>query len=72
MIVSPGYLKDQFISTFGPVAYVLEDCGIYFSVFLFLNSLLIIYVVLIVVGHLVMIEMTGESLGFSKTPLSAS
>ena len=33
-MISPGYFKDRFMDTFGPVAYVLEHCGIYFSVFL--------------------------------------
>ena len=33
-MISPGYFKDSFMDTFGPVAYVLEHCGIYFSVFL--------------------------------------
>ena len=32
-ITSPGYFKDWFMDTFRPVAYVLEHCGIYFSVF---------------------------------------
>ena len=32
-MISPGYFKDRFMDTFGPVAYVLEHCGIYFSVF---------------------------------------
>ena len=34
-MISPGYFKDRFMDTFGPVAYVLEHCGIYFSVFFF-------------------------------------
>ena len=49
-MTSPGYFKDQFIDTFGPVAYVLEHCGIYFSVFLFFK--LIIDVVVMVTYHL--------------------
>ena len=27
-MISPGYFKDRFMDTFGPVAYVLEHCGI--------------------------------------------
>ena len=27
-MISPGYFKDRFLDTFGPVAYVLEHCGI--------------------------------------------
>ena len=34
-MISPGYFKDQFLDTFGPVVYILEHCGIYFSVFFF-------------------------------------
>ena len=28
-MISPGYFKDQFLDTFGPVVYVLEHCGIF-------------------------------------------
>ena len=58
------------MDTFGPVAYVLEQCGRYFSVFLFFK--LIIDVVVMVIRHLEITKMTGASLGFSKTLLSAS
>ena len=58
------------MDTFGPVAYVLEHCGIYFSVFLFFK--LIIDVVVMVKRHLEISRMTGASLGFGKTLLSAS
>ena len=34
-LISPGYFKNRFMDTFGPIAYVLEYCGSYFSVFLF-------------------------------------
>ena len=69
-MISPGYFKDRFMDTFGPVAYVLEHCGIYFSVFLFFE--LIIAVVVMVIHHLEISKMTGASLGFGKTLLSAS
>ena len=68
--ISPGYFKDRFVDTFGPVAYVLEHCGTYFSVFLFFK--LIIDVVVMIIRHLEITKMTGASLGFSKTLLSAS
>ena len=32
-MISPGYFKDRFMDTFGPVAYVLEHCESYFFVF---------------------------------------
>ena len=69
-MISPEYFKDRFMDTFGPVAYVLEHCGIYFSVFLFLK--LVIDVVVMVIRHLEISKMTGASLGFGKTLLSAS
>ena len=69
-MISRGYFKDRFIDTFGPVAYVLENCGIYFSVFLFFE--LILNVVVMVIRHLEKTKMTGASLGFGKILLSAS
>ena len=55
---------------FGPVAYILEHCGIYFSVFLFLK--LIIDLVVMIVRHMEINRMTVASRGFGKTLLSAS
>ena len=69
-MISPGCFKDRFMDTFGPVAYVLEHCGIYFSVFLFFKF--IIDVVVMVIRHSEITMMTGASLGFDKTLLSAS
>ena len=69
-MVSAGYFKDLFMDTFGPVAYVLEHCGIYFSMFQFFK--LFIDVVVMVIRHLEITKMTGASLGFGKTLLSAS
>ena len=69
-MISPGYFKDRFMDTFGPVAYVTEHCGIYISLFLFFK--LIIDVVVMVIRHLEITKMTGASLEFGKTLLSAS
>ena len=69
-MISPEYFKDRFMDTFGPVAYILEHCGIYFSVFLFLK--LIIDLVVMIIRHMEINRMTGASLGFGKTLLSAS
>ena len=68
-MISPGYFKDRFMDTFGPVAYVREHCRIYFSVFLFLK--LIVDVAGMVIRHLEIAEKTGASLVFCKTLLSA-
>ena len=32
-MISPEYFKNRFMDTFGPVAYILEHCGIYFCLF---------------------------------------
>ena len=69
-MMSPENFKDRFMDTFGPVAYVLEHCGIYFSVFLFFK--LILYVVFMVIRHLEISRKTGASRGFGKTLLTAS
>ena len=69
-MISPEFFKDRFMDTFGPVAYILEHCGIYFSVFLFLK--LIIDLVVMIKRHMEINRMTGASLGFGKTLLSAS
>ena len=64
-MISPGYFKDWFMETFEPVSYVLEHCGIYFSVFLFFKP--IKDVVVMVIRHLEITKMTGASLAFGKT-----
>ena len=69
-MISPGFFRDRFMDTIGPVAYVLEKFGIYFSVFLFFK--LIIDVVVMVIRHLEITKMTGASLGFGKPLLGAS
>ena len=68
-MISPGYFKDRFVDIFGPVPYVLEQCGIYFSVFLIFK--LRIDFVVMVIRNLEITEMTGASLGPGKTLLSA-
>ena len=69
-MISPGYFKDRFMDTFGPVAYVHDNCGIFFSVFLLFRR--ITDVVVRVKRHLKITKMTGASLVFCKTLLSAS
>ena len=69
-MISPEYFKDRFMDTFGTVAYILEHCGIYLSVFLFLK--LILDLIVMIIRHMEINRMTGASLGFGKTLLSAS
>ena len=49
-MISPEYFKYHFMDTLGPVAYNLEQCGIYFSIFLFLK--LLIDVVVMIIWHM--------------------
>ena len=58
------------MDTFGPVGCILEHCGIYFSVFVFLKLLLELIVML--VRYMEINRTTGASLGFGKTLLTAS
>ena len=63
-MISHSYFKNQFMDTFGSVAYVLEFCGIFFSCFLFIKLIVDLIVMLL--------RLTGVSLGFGKTLLSGS
>ena len=69
-MISAGYFEDQFLDTFGPVAYVLEHCRIYFSIFLFIK--LIIDMVVMMVRYMEIDKLIGSTPGFGKTLLSAS
>ena len=69
-MISPSYFKNQFMDTFGSVAYVLEFCGIYFSCFLFIK--LIVDLIVMILRHMEINRPTGASLGFGKTLVSVS
>ena len=69
-MISPSYFKNQFMDTFGSVAYVLEFCGIYFCCFLFIK--LIVDLIVMILRRMEINRVTGASLGFGKTHLSAS
>ena len=69
-VISPGYFKDQFMDTLGPVVYVFDHCEIYFSFFLFIK--LLIDMVVMIVRYIEIDKITGSTLGFGKTLLSAS
>ena len=69
-MILPGYFKDHFLDTIGPVVCVLEHCGNYFSVFFFIK--LIIDMVVMIVRYMEIDKLTGSTLGFGKTSLSAS
>ena len=69
-MISPGFFKDHFWDTFGPVVHVLEHCGLYFPVFLFVE--LNIDIVVMIVRHIELHEMTGSPVGFGEIPLRAS
>ena len=68
-MILPGCFKDQSLDTFGPVVHVLEHCGIYFSVFLFIK--LMIDMVVMIVRYMEIDKLTGSTLGFGRTLSSA-
>ena len=69
-MIFPSYFKNQFMDTIGSVAYVLEFCGIYFSCFLFIK--LIVDLMILILRHMKINRLTGASLRFGKSLLSAS
>ena len=69
-MISPNYFKNQFMDTFGSVAYVLDFCGIFFSCFLFIKF--IVDLIVMILRQMEINRFTGASLGFGKTLLSAS
>ena len=68
-MISPNYFKNQFMDTFGSIAYLLDLCRIYFSCFLFIK--LIADLIVMILRHMQIHRLTGASLGFGKTLLSA-
>ena len=69
-MISLNYFKNQFMDIFGSIVYVMELCGIYFSCFLFMK--LIVDLIVMALRHMKLHRITGASLGFGKTLLSAS
>ena len=69
-MISPNYFKNQFMDTFGSIAYVLDICGIHFSCFLFIK--LNVDLIVMILRHKENNRLTGASVGFGKTLLSAS
>ena len=69
-MISPSYFKNPFMDTFGSIAYVLEFCGIQFSCFLFIKH--IVDLIIMILRHTEINRLTGASLVFGKTLLSAS
>ena len=69
-MISLNYFKNPITDAFGSIAYGLEFCGIYSSCFLFTK--LIIDLIFMVLRQMEIHRLTGASLGFGKTLLSAS
>ena len=69
-MISPGYFKDRFIDTFGPVHMFLNTVESTSPCFFIFKH--IIDVVVMVICHLEITKMTGASLEFGKTLLGAS
>ena len=66
-MISPSFFKNQLMDTFGSVP---KFCGIYFSCFLFVT--LIVDLRVMIMRHMEINRLTGASLGFGKTLVSAS
>ena len=69
-MISPDYFKNQFLETFGKISYVLELCGAYFGAFLFIKF--VIDITVLVFRYFELRHLTGNTLSFTKTLLSAS
>ena len=69
-MISPGYFENKFRQTLGTIGYWLEKCGIWFAVFFFVK--LIIDVTVTFVKAFGIHRLTGASVGFGKTQLSAT
>ena len=69
-MISPSYFKNQFMDTFGSVAYVFEFCGIYFSCFVVIKF--IVDLIVMILRHMEINRLTGASIWFGETLLSAS
>jgi hypothetical protein len=69
-LISPSYFENAFKSTFGKITYLLEQCGIYFAVFLFLKTVSdgAIYFY----RAYSLRQVTGGVIGFSKIMLSVT
>ena len=69
-MISPIYLANKFVQIFGTVGYWLERCGVWFAIFLFIK--LIIDIIVTVMRTLEIHRITGWSVSFGKTLLSAT
>ena len=69
-MISPSYFKNQFMDTFGSVAYVLEFCRIYFFFFLLIK--IFVDLIVMILRHMEINRLSGASLGFGEKLLSAS
>ena len=69
-MISPNYLENELVQTFGTLGYWLEKCGIWFAKFLFIK--LIIDIVVVGMRTLEIHRITGESINFGKVLLSAT
>ena len=69
-MISPSHFKNQFMDTFGSIAYGLEFCGIYFTYFLSIK--IIVDLIVMILRHMEVHRLTGLSLGYGKKFLSVS
>ena len=67
---SPDFFNNQFVETFGKIQYIIERCGIFFAVFLFIK--LIIDIVLCLIRAMQINKFTDASIHFGKALFAAT
>ena len=68
--ISPNFFDNRYIKMFGYTQFILEQCGIYFAAFLFLNF--IIQIVVTIIKALQIHKITGACVNFGKVFLFAT
>ena len=68
--ISPDFLNNQFVETFGKIQYIIERCGIFFAVFLFIK--LLIDIVLCLIRAMQINKITDASIHFGKALFAAT
>ena len=69
-MISPNYFENKFVQSFGTVCHWLENCGIWFAIFLFIK--LIFDIVVLVMRTLEIHRIIRKSVNFGKVFLSAT
>ena len=68
--ISPGFLNNQFVETFGKIQYIIERCGIFFAAFLCIK--LLIDIVSCLIRAMQINKITDASIHFGKALFAAT